>query len=57
MTNNYDFDIIVVQDVPDVKPPVPAPESVNVTPATGNPLVMVLLALFVLAAGTLRRRK
>ena len=57
MTNNNDSDYIVVEDVPDVEPPVPAPKAVDVTPATGNPLIMVLLALFTLAVGTLRRKK
>jgi len=57
MTNNNDSDYIVVEDVPDVEPPVPATKAVDVTPATGNPLIMVLLALFTLAVGTLRRKK
>ena len=57
MTNNNDSDYIVVEDVPDVEPPVPAPKAVDVTPATGNPLIMILLALFALAVGTLRRKK
>ena len=57
MTNNYDFDSVIVEDVPDVEPPVPTPKSLDVTPATGNPLILVLLALIALATGTLRRRK
>ena len=59
MSNNYDNETVVVSDVPET-PQQPAKanvEPVDVTPATGNPLVMVLLALFVLAAGTLRRKK
>ncbi len=57
MNNNYDFDSVIVEEVvPDVEPPVSTPKSVDVTPATGNPLIMVLLALIALAAGTLRRK-
>ena len=59
MSNNYDNETVVVSDVPET-PQQPVKENVepvDVTPATGNPLVMVLLALFVLAAGTLRRKK
>ena len=56
MTNNYDYDSIVVEDIPDVEPVNP-PEVVNELPATGNPLIMVLLALIALGTAALRRRK
>ena len=56
MTNNYDYDGVVVEDIPDVEPVNP-PEVVNELPATGNPLIMVLLALFALGTAALRRRE
>ena len=56
MSNNYDNETVVVS-VPETPQQPDNVEPVDVTPATGNPLVMVLLALFVLAAGTLRRKK
>ena len=59
-TNNYDYDSVVVGDNPD-ESSVPTadinPESSGVLPATGNPLIIVLLALFALGTITLRRRK
>ena len=58
MSNNYDNESVTVNDVPETpQQPKENVGPVHVTPATGNPLVMVLLALIALAAGTLRRRK
>ena len=58
MSNNYDNESVTVNDVPETPQQLKENvEPVHVTPATGNPLVMVLLALIALAAGTLRRRK
>ena len=56
LTNNYDYDEVTAEDIPD-EPPVPTPKSADELPATGNPLVMVLLALIALGTATLRRRK
>ena len=56
LTNNYDYDEVSAEDIPD-EPPVSSPKSADELPATGNPLVMVLLALIALGTATLRRRK
>ena len=56
LTNNHDYDEVTAEDIPD-EPPVPSPKSADELPATGNPLVMVLLALIALGTATLRRRK
>ena len=57
MTNNYDFDSVVVEEVPNVEPPVVPQKSSDATPATGNPLIMLLMALIALGTGALRRKK
>ena len=56
MSNNYDNETVVINEVPET-PKQPKVEPVNATPATGNPLIMVLLALIALGTGALRRRK
>ena len=56
LTNNHDYDEVTAEDIPD-EPPVPSPKSADELPATGNPLVMVLLALIALGTATLRKRK
>ena len=56
LTNNYDYDEVTAEDIPD-ELPVSSPKSADELPATGNPLVMVLLALIALGTATFRRRK
>ena len=51
LINNYDYDEVTAEDIPD-EPPVPTPKSADELPATGNPLVMVLLALIALGTAT-----
>ena len=56
--NNYDNESVTVNDVPETpQQPKENVGPVHVTPATGNPLIMVLLALIALGTGALRRRK
>ena len=58
MSNNYDNESVTVNDVPETpQQPKENVGPVHVTPATGNPLIMVLLALIALGTGALRRRK
>ncbi|MBR6025034.1 MAG: DUF11 domain-containing protein [Methanobrevibacter sp.] len=57
MTNNYDFDVVIVEDSPDESYPVTVQESEDVLPVTGNPFIMVLLALIALGCAALRRKK
>lgn len=51
LINNYYYDEVTAEDIPD-EPPVPTPKSADELPATGNPLVMVLLALIALGTAT-----
>ena len=55
MSNNYDNETVVINEVPET-PKQPKVEPVNATPATGNPLIMILLALIALGIGTIRRK-
>ncbi len=58
MSNNYDNETVFVSPIPET--PQQSKENVepvDVIPATGNPLVMVLLALIALGTATFRRRK
>ena len=55
MSNNYDNETVVINEVPET-PKQPKVELVNATPATGNPLIMILLALIALGIGTIRRK-
>ena len=58
MSNNYDNETVFVSPIPETpQQPKENVEPVDVTPATGNPLVMVLLALIALGTATFRRRK
>ena len=58
MSNNYDNETVFVSPIPETpQQPKENVDAVEVTPATGNPLVMVLLALIALGTATFRRRK
>ena len=58
MSNNYDNETVFVSPIPETpQQPKENVEPVDVIPATGNPLVMVLLALIALGTATFRRRK
>ena len=56
ITNNYDFDAVIVEDVAPSTSPASS-HAANVLPSAGNPLIMVLLALIALGTASLRRRK
>ena len=58
MSNNYDNETVFVSPIPETpQQPKENVDAVEVTPATGNPLVMVLLALIALGTATFRGRK
>ena len=59
--NNKDKAIVIVKDKPTPDnppktPKTPTPKTPATMHATGNPIVMVLLALFALVGATLRRK-
>ena len=56
LTNNYDYDSVIVGDNPD-ESLLQSPKSVAELPATGNPLVMLLIVFIALGTATFRRRK
>ena len=56
LTNNYDYDSVIVGDNPD-ESLLQSPKSAAELPATGNPLVMLLIVFIALGTATFRRRK